>query len=64
MTDKEIKIQLALGTLDIKHLTIKIIKNIDDIELIQQLCNKVPKCWTTKSILEYYVTPSMISAIY
>lgn len=49
MTEKEIKIQLALGTFKIKYLTIEIIKNIDNIELIQQLCNKVPKCWVTKS---------------
>lgn len=49
MTDKEIKVQLALGTFEIKYLTIEVIKNITDIDLIQQLCNEVPGCWATKS---------------
>jgi len=49
MTDKEIKIQLALGTFEIKHLTVEIIENIDDVNLIQQLYNKVPECWATNS---------------
>ncbi len=39
MTEKEIKIQLALGTFKIMYLTIEAIENITDIDLMQQLCN-------------------------
>lgn len=49
MTEKEIKIQIALGTFKIKYLTIEVIENIVDVDLIKQLHNEVPECWATKS---------------
>ena len=49
MTEKEIRVQLALGTFDIKYLTVEAIENIDDVNLVFQLYSEVPKCWVTKS---------------
>ena len=43
MTDDELKIQLALGTLKWYQLSKDVIDNIDDIELINMLYQQITK---------------------